>query len=36
MTAEAHQPLHYLATGAGPAVVLIHGTGADAESNWAP
>lgn len=36
MTAEAHQPLHYLATGSGPAVVLIHGTGADAEFNWAP
>ncbi len=36
MTDQAHQPLHYLATGSGPAVVLIHGTGADAESNWAP
>ncbi len=29
-------PLSCIATGSGPAVVLIHGTGADAEANWGP
>ncbi len=28
--------LSCIATGTGPAVVLIHGTGADAETNWGP
>lgn len=36
MTTESHTPLSYVSAGSGPAVVLIHGTGAAAESNWGP
>lgn len=36
MRAEHHEPLSCVAAGSGPVVVLIHGTGADAESNWGP
>ncbi|MDH6134460.1 pimeloyl-ACP methyl ester carboxylesterase [Kitasatospora sp. MAA4] len=28
--------VEYLATGTGPGVLLVHGTGADAQSNWGP
>lgn len=36
MTTESHTPLSCASAGSGPAVVLLHGTGADAESNWGP
>jgi pimeloyl-ACP methyl ester carboxylesterase len=36
MSADRDAPLDYLLTGTGPGVVLIHGTGADARSNWGP
>lgn len=36
MTTETKDPLSCVTAGSGPAVVLIHGTGADAESNWGP
>lgn len=36
MRQTPHDVLHTVVAGTGPAVVLIHGTGADAESNWGP
>lgn len=36
MAPESHDLLSCIAAGRGPAVVLIHGTGADAQSNWGP
>ncbi|SOB84285.1 Pimeloyl-ACP methyl ester carboxylesterase [Streptomyces sp. 1331.2] len=30
------EPLDHIAAGSGPGLVLIHGTGADANSNWGP
>lgn len=36
MTETSSGVLDTVVAGAGPAVVLIHGTGADAESNWGP
>ncbi|MDQ3714958.1 MAG: alpha/beta fold hydrolase [Actinomycetota bacterium] len=33
---QPHTSLDCVVTGSGPPVVLIHGTGADAESNWGP
>jgi pimeloyl-ACP methyl ester carboxylesterase len=34
--AHAHGTLEYFATGQGPALVLLHGAGASARSNWGP
>ncbi|MFE6056040.1 alpha/beta fold hydrolase [Kitasatospora sp. NPDC056446] len=37
MTPSAHPaPLDHVVAGSGPGLVLIHGTGADAASNWGP
>ena len=36
MSLQAPDLLSMTTAGSGPAVVLIHGTGADAESNWGP
>jgi pimeloyl-ACP methyl ester carboxylesterase len=36
MTADRDATLDYVLTGTGPGLVLIHGTGADARSNWGP
>jgi len=36
MTLDRQDLLSCIAAGSGPAVVLIHGTGADAQSNWGP